>query len=335
MDWSKGYSAAYYMALVDSATWRDVGRIEITGGSIKREPSGLRESADIDCRTLDGEHWVRVYLDVEQGGSQAHEALFTGLATSPELGANGNHLSTGVECYSVLKPCDDKMLPRGWYASAGVDSGIIIKSLLSVTPAPVEIADGAPQLKAYIVAEDGETNLTMLDKVLTAIDWRIRISGSGVIRILPKTLTPLAMFDPATNDVIEPSLSIKRDWFECPNVFMAIADDLTAIVKDESDGPLSIKSRGREIWQAESGAELAASESIGIYAKRRLKELQTVAKTVNYDRRYIPDLMPDDYINLNIQFPEYSAVGLYRIKSQTVSLGHNAKTSETVSEVIV
>ena len=49
MDWSKGYSATYYAKRVDPATWRDLETIKLTGGSIKREPSGLRESADIEC----------------------------------------------------------------------------------------------------------------------------------------------------------------------------------------------------------------------------------------------------------------------------------------------
>ena len=29
VDWSKGYSASFYAELVDTATWRDVGVIEI------------------------------------------------------------------------------------------------------------------------------------------------------------------------------------------------------------------------------------------------------------------------------------------------------------------
>lgn len=334
MDWSKGYSASYYMTYVDPITWRDTGRVEITGGSIKRESSGLRESADIDCRVFSGERWIRVYLDVKQNGSAAHDALFTGLATSPNLGANGNHLSTGVECYSVLKPCDDIMLPRGWYAPSGADSGEIIKKLMSVTPAPVNVSLNSPMLKTYIVAEDGETNLTMLEKILTAINWRIRINGDGTINIIPKTTQSLALFDPATNDIIELDVNIEQDWFGCPNVFMAVADDLMAIAKDESNGPLSISGRGREIWQAESGAELAAGESVGEYAKRRLRELQTIIKTVSYNRRYVPDIMPDDCITLNIQSSDYSAVGLYKVKSQTINLGYNAQTSEVVSEVV-
>ena len=41
MDWARGYTSEYYMTVVDPATWRDISRIEITGGSIRRETDGL------------------------------------------------------------------------------------------------------------------------------------------------------------------------------------------------------------------------------------------------------------------------------------------------------
>ena len=47
IDWGRGYSASYYAEKVDPATWRDVGVIEITDGTIKRESDGKRQSADI------------------------------------------------------------------------------------------------------------------------------------------------------------------------------------------------------------------------------------------------------------------------------------------------
>ena len=53
MDWSKGYSARYYLSVLDKATMRDVDRIELIGGTIKRSLTDIRESADVDCRNYD------------------------------------------------------------------------------------------------------------------------------------------------------------------------------------------------------------------------------------------------------------------------------------------
>ena len=52
MDWRKGFSSKYYVTILDRDTWRDLRRIDITGGTIKREDSDLRESADIVQTTL-------------------------------------------------------------------------------------------------------------------------------------------------------------------------------------------------------------------------------------------------------------------------------------------
>ena len=78
IDWSKGYSSTCYAKRVDPATWRDVEVIELTGGTVKREPTGKRQSADISCVRyhIDVEQWIRVYMDVQQGGASDHVALF-------------------------------------------------------------------------------------------------------------------------------------------------------------------------------------------------------------------------------------------------------------------
>lgn len=136
MDWSKGFSAAYVMQEVDPATWRDTGVIQITGGTIKRELTGKRESADVDCKGIEigVERWVRIYLETQQDGASARTALFTGLATSPADEYEGNARSNTLSCYSVLKPCEDVALPLGWYAPQNANGAEVIRQLLSVTP---------------------------------------------------------------------------------------------------------------------------------------------------------------------------------------------------------
>lgn len=330
MDWSKGYSASYYATRVDPVTWRDMERFEIVDGSIKRNDDALRESADVSCvgHQIAVEQWIRIYLDARQSGDASHEALFTGIASTPDLTRKMSRPETDLACYSVLKPMDDVLLPRGWYASIGRTGEDVLRELFASTPAPVVIASDSPKLSESIIAEDGETNLTMAGRVLDAINWRLRINGDGTINVLPKPMDAVAMFDPLENDTVEPDVSITADWYSCPNVFMAVADDLTGIARDESDGPLSVSSRGREVWAYESGCDLAENESIGAYAQRKLRELQQVAKTASYARRYCPDVVPGDLIRLH-----YNGLdGLYTVQSQSIDLSYNARTSEEVTE---
>ena len=332
MDWAQGYTAEYYATRIDPATWRDIERIEITGGTIKREADGLRDSAQITCdRYPQGiEQWVRIYMDCKQGGSNDHVALFTGLATSPNKDMNGVIETSAVECYSVLKPAADIFLMRGWYAPAGASGASVINDLLSSLPAPVEIADNAPQLASAIIAEDGETRLTMVEKILTAIDWRMRVNGDGTISVEPKSNTAVATFDPLEFDVLETEIHVAADWFDAPNVFMAIDNDLTAIARDDSvNSPLSTVNRGREVWAQDNAANLAENQTIEQYALMMLQQAQKVQQTASYNRRFMPNVIPGDTIRM--RYPEQGVNGLYTVQSQSITLGYSATTNEEIT----
>ena len=333
MNWNLGYSAIYYGSFIDPVTWRENERFKVTGGSINRKDSDLVESAELNCVSFDNkERWVRLWMDTRQAGETSHNALFTGLACSPSEDIDGYRSTHSIQVYSVLKPCEDVLLPRGWYASAGANGGALIRELLSVSPAPVVIEENAPSLSTTIIAEDGESHLSMTQKVLQTIGWRIRIDGMGNIHVLPKATEISARFDTINNDVIEPSIQKEYDWFECPNVFRAVSGDISAtVVDDDPNSPLSTVSRGREIWMEETNCDNAEGESLTEYALRRLKEEQQVGMKISYDRRYNPDVYPTDYVYLN--YPSQGIVGTFVVTSQSIELGYGAKTSEEVMKV--
>lgn len=330
MDWDKGFSANYYACLVDRATWRDTEVLEITEGSITRSQSSLIESADITTTyLLTGERWIRVYMDARQNGATEHVALFTGLAIPPQTEIDGILKKYKVECYSVLKPAEDILLERGFYLPAGMDSGEVLKNLLAVSPAPVEVDDNAPELSSTIIAEQGESNLSMAIKVLKAINWRIRIGGSGTIHICKKASEAVVTFNALDNDSVEPQLTITHDWFVCPNVFRAISGDLVAVARDErEDSILSTVTRGREVWMEETGCNLNINESIGQYAERRLAEEQSRAYEVRYSRRYNPDITVSDIVGL--RYPGQGLDNDYMVISQQITLGSGCRTEEQV-----
>lgn len=328
MDWTQGFSATYYGCYVDPASWRDLKRFEIVSGNIDKTDEELRQSASITLTDYEQgvEKWVRIYLDTKQDGGGAHIPLFTGLAVTPDRNIIGYHNEYTLDCYSVLKPAQDILLERGWYAPAESQSGLIINELLSGF-APVNVADNSPLLSQAIIAEDGESNLSMVNKILLAINWRIKIDGNGTINVLPKPIEVSAKLDPYTNDIIEPEITYTHDWFECPNCFRAVSDDLTAIAKDESlTSPLSIPNRGREVWMEETSCDLSDNESIAEYALRRLKEEQTVFATVSYNRRFDPNINIGDLINLH--YTAQSIDGIYTVTSQSIELGFGARVTE-------
>lgn len=334
MNWKNGYSAGYYAYFLDPATWRETERLDITDGNINRTDEGLRDSADIECTSYEhgSERYIRIYLDARQSGSAAHVPLFTGLATSPARDIDGYYETNSLECYSVLKAANDVLLDRGYYVPAGKDGTQVIRDLLSCIPAPIAAERNAPGLQTSIIAEDGETRLSMAEKVLDAIGWRMRIGGDGLIELLPKPNEVSVQFDPVEQDVLEPSIKVNYDWYECPNVFRAVHEDLSAVARDDSpESPLSTVTRGREVWAEETSCELNTGESISEYAVRRLKELQRVRLTAGYDRRYDPDVLVGDLIRL--RYPAQGLDGIFRVTSQKIELGYGAKTSEEVEAV--
>ena len=334
MNWNNGFTSRYYLTIVDAASWRDLDRYELTGGTISKTPDSLMESADLDMVRIpaDVEAWVRIYLDARQTGAGSHEAVFTGLLSAPSTDWDGNRGSHKVECYSVLKPAADVLLPRGWYAPAGMNGAAQAAQLLRIGAAPVEYEENAPGLSSSIVAEDGESNLTMARKIVDAIGWRIRIEGSGRIAIMPKSEEPVASFDSLENDCVELSITDQRDWFSCPNVFRAVNNDMVAVARDDDpERALSTVSRGREIWKEEQSCILNDGESLEEYAVRRLKEEQRPSRVANYQRRFHPDVVPGDAVRLH--FAAQAIDGAFRVRSQRIELGYGARTEEESEQI--
>ena len=334
MDWTKGYSARYYLSVVDKNTMRDIDRIELTGGSIRRSMSDLRESASLDCVNYNSnvEQYIRVWLDTKQGGESSHTPLFTGIATSPTDKYNGRLKTNTVECYSILKIASDIMLPRGWYAPVEANSGDLIRDLLSVTKTPITIAENAPDISISIIAESGENHLSMSEKLLNAMNWRMRLDGYGSIFIEPINRDPVAYFSSNENDIIENDISITYDWFSAPNVLRCVLDDAYAEARDDDpDSPLSTVNRGREVWYEDTDVFLNSNETLAEYSQRMLKEYQRTATNISYSRRYYPNVYPGDVVRLN--YAAQNVMGNFLVTDQSISLGYSAKTSEEVYKI--
>jgi len=313
---------------VNPSTWEDEGEILITGGKIDRDiESALVESANIETTEELGELWIRLYLVAKQGDGAERIPLFTGLTSSPTRSLSGYNPSYSVDCFSVLTPCADRMLPRGWFAPKDGNGAAIIADLLGIAGAEVETFEGGGTLTGAIVAESGETYLSMAHKVADAIGWQIRIDGRGKIHVEPFPDAVAIRFND-DNDVIQPNIKDTRDWYSCPNVLRVTYESYAAIARDDDpESPLSTVNRGREIW-AEEAAQLSSSAPLAAYAQQRLKELQSPAREITYTRRFMPDLRPGDLVG--ISYPGAEIDGTFRIKSQTVELGYGADTEETV-----
>ena len=336
MNWNTGFTALYEVQRVNPISWRDVGSLDLISGNISRSKGGLIESADLTMTESPGECWVRVYLKAKQGSSGARVALFTGLASAPQRSLNGNNITHKVECYSVLKPIDDVLLPRGYFAQAGAPAAQAAAELLSIGPAPVRYDQMSPSLGTSIVAEDKDSYLSLAQKIVNAIGWSISITGNGEIEITEKPDRVSATFDEHENDCIEVSITDKNDWYSVPNCLRVTFGSDCVVVRDTNiSSNLSIPSRQSmrggtgEIWKQESLSSLADNDTLQGYAERRLKELQAPARKISYSRRFHPDVGIGDKIRLHL--PGRGIDDVFVVDSQKITLGYNAKVSEEVS----
>ena len=273
-------------------------------------------------------------MDARQDQDVDHVALFTGLVAAPTSNVNGPVETHDLTCYSVLEPLNSPMI-LGDYIPYGMNAGDAIKRLLLPTPAPVQIDEGAPALDDYIVAEENETNITMIEKILKAIStdeagWQLAIDGDGTIHVRRMPVKPTGIFSAIEADVLESALSKERDWFNCPNVFRASSGDAYAVARDDDPAsPLSTVARGREITVIETDVTLSADEGIEEYAKRRLAEEQQVFESADYTRRFIPGIYVGDLVSFNYG----SLQGVFEVKTQDISLTYNGQTKEKAERV--
>lgn len=328
IDFSNGITAIYSASKVDPKTWADAGEISIVSGTVtKNAKSNLVVSADITVKDeIDTEEWVRVYMIAEQGGTKERVPLFTGIVSSPTRSINGNSETRKLDCYSVLKVANDILLPLGWFAPARTNGGELIKILLSDLPCPVELDGGSPNIISSFVAGNNDTKLSVAQEIAKAINWQIKVNGDGSVRICPMPLTIAGTFNNVDNDIIEMSVNDNRDNFSVPNVLRVTLSGSAATARDDDpDSIFSTVNRGREIWQQEN-AKLAAGESLGEYAVRRLKELQNPARKLNYNRRFQPDVDLNDLVS--IIYPKQNIGDVFRVNSQTIEMSHGARVKE-------
>lgn len=338
MDWRGGFSAQYELKRVDPVSFNDMGSLDFISGTIDKTDTGLMESADLQMTENPGECWVRVYLKARQEQSGARVPLFTGLASAPERTLDGVRITYEVECYSVLKPIEDILVARGYYAPAGADAAGLVADLLSVGPAPVVVDGDGPSLEEAIVAEDDQSVMDVVWMILNAIGWRLRIEGNGTIHVCAPSTEPVAIFDTEDNDVVEVSMTDSQDWFSVPNCIRVTSGDrYVEIIDDDPESAVSTVARqatrggNGQVWMNDSASSIGSNESLGEYAMRILKANQSPARTIKYSRRFLPDVVVTDMVGLHL--PGVGIDGRFRITSQTIELGYGCRTSEEVVAV--
>ena len=330
MDWNQGYTATFRLYSVNQSTWGDGDEIEnlVSASVTKDNESSLIEDASI---SIDGEPikgYVRLVLEAKNTSGMAKVNLGTFLVTSPKRSINGLLTTIDLECYSVLKPADDKLLPPGWYFPEGGDPIAGASELLSnCLKCPVEPAESDIRTDQVKVAENNETALSMAKYLLEDTDWFIYIDGRGCVSIKKKPDNIVKMFDAYENDVLMPNITDESDIFDIPNI-LRVTDsngNYETIYNNDEQSDTSIEKLGWEKWSSEQ-LSLDYGETLLGKGGERMEELSKTTRKINYSREFDPDVKLNDVALYML--PKQRIVGTFRIISQSLSIENGIKVSE-------
>ena len=330
MDWNQGYTATFRLYSVNQSTWGDGNEIEnlVSASVTKDNESSLIEDASI---SIDGEPikgYVRLVLEAKNTSGMAKVNLGTFLVTSPKRSINGVLTTIDLECYSVLKPADDKLLPPGWYFPEGGDPIAGASELLSnCLKCPVEPAESNIRTDQVKVAESNETALSMAKYLLEDTDWFIYIDGRGCVSIKKKPDNIVKMFDAYDNDILMPNITDESDIFDIPNILRVTdsSGNYETIYNNDEQSDTSIEKLGWEKWSSEQ-LSLDYGETLLGKGGERMEELSKTTRKINYSREFDPDVKLNDVALYML--PKQRIVGTFRIISQSLSIGNGIKVSE-------
>ena len=302
MNWSQGYTSKWKLYSVDKETWGEKEEIEkfVSASITKDTDSSLIEDASI---SIDGEPvngYVRIVLEAKGTEGFARIDMGTFLVTSPKRSIKGTLSTIDLQCYSVLKPADDKLLPPGWYFPEGGDPIAGASTLLSESlQCPVDPTESEIKTDEIKVAES----------------------------IKKKTDEIKATFDTKENDVLMSELSDESDIFDIPNV-LRVSDSnghYQTLVNDDENSETSVDKLGWEKWSAEQ-LTLDADETLTSKGSERLEKLSKSTRKIDYTREFNPDINVNDMVSFVL--PRQGILGSFRIISQSLTIGSGATVKE-------
>lgn len=337
IDWSGGYACEWRVSWVDPATWASSGQVGgVTSVTVDRSSSGdLIETGEIE---LDGdfgteERWCRISMIAEQGGREIVDVATLLFCSSGGRWSHGSR-TCSAQGWSVLKPCADESMPRGAYAPRGKDGAAWAANLLSEhTPAPVS-AEGSFKLDEHYVFDLGASVLDAAWEVLRAGDFVIQIHGDGSIHIVPRPEDPALVLDKANAALLVPGVSDELDFSGIPNRVLAYDGAESAKAENhDASSPVSYESRGRWVDVVETSPVRVNGESLASYAKRRLADESTAARSRTYTREWWPDVYP--YSIVRGSMPSVGLDGDMRVVAQKLTCGAGVTVAETAEQEVV
>ena len=167
----------------------------------------------------------------------------------------------------------------------------------------------------------------MAKYLLEDTEWFIRIDGNGRVTIEEKSDDIVATFDTLDRDVIMPDLTDETDIYDIPNV-LRVRDgngNYETIYNDDENSDTSIGNIGWEKWE-DRQLDLDYGETLLEKANKQMEEMSKTKRKISYTREFDPDIKTNDMVLYLL--PHQGIVGVFRIISQSISIGAGVSVSE-------
>jgi hypothetical protein len=349
-DWTSSMQQTYEYYTVNPDTWGNAQLLKTVKTSSMNRDSEAETlgSASIDITDALGEVYVRGYLKTVQNDITEMHPLGTYLVQTPSMSFDGKVQSYSGDAYTPLIELKEKQPPIGYFIPKNANAieeayKIIRENARAPVVKPIILNDKKYKLSYDFVADTSDTWLSFLNDLLADVQYSLDLDEMGRI-FFAKVQTVTAMqpvwtYTDDNSSILYPELSLDRDLYGIPNAIEvvysktdAVNDLKPAIARNEDpQSPVSIPSRGREIWYRVLDPELLnpTQEQLDEYAKQVLEELSSIEYTVSYTHGYCP-VRVGDCVRLN-----YARAGLNNVKAKVIKQNINCTSGCPVSETAI
>lgn len=327
-NWLNSMQQTFEYYTVDPGTWKDVALIKnVKSSTINRDSdTETLGSATIDVTELLGESYVRIYLITIQNGIKEKHPLGTFLVQTPSSNYDGKVRNVSMDAYTPLLELKENPPPLGYSIFKGeniMDNAY--RLVREHARAPVVKTENSEKLYNDFVANTDDTWVTFVRDLVANAKYELGLDELGRILFPVKqdtaSLQPVWTYTDDNSSILYSDVSIDHDLYGIPNVVEVIYSTgrntfHARVVNDDSNSPISVQNRGREILHRVVNPEMsgiATDPEIQEYAKRLLRELSTVEYTVTYTHGYCPVRL-GDCVRL-----DYSRAELNGIKAKVIS----------------
>lgn len=350
VDWTASMQQTFSFFRVDPKTWKDLKKVDtiLSCELVRDSEDETLGYATFFADDIEGEFYIRIYMDVTQNKRFYHIPIGTYLVQTNITEFDGKQNKLSIDAYTPLIELKEKNPPIGFYFENGSD-------VLEKTEEYVRQNCRAPFLKRIsltgdttlndkngFVANPDETWLAYLSAFIKNGDHSFQLTETGEIYIKKNNKVeetqPTWTYSDDEESILYPTITTNQDLYGIPNVVEILVSKpysegmLIRSVNNNPNSIISTVNRGREIIHRITNPNIDIYnnvEELQKFADKTLDDLSSIEYDISYTHGFCP-VKIGDCVLIN-----YRKSGLKNIKAkvkkQTIKCEPGCPVSETAS----